>query len=161
MSEPASIAPEPNNYEFISSGTVSLSFSFIHESSSSSSGPNRRIHSCLYRPPGARPAKAFFCSPLFFFASSSRFHRGERHVKGHRTWFSMFSLALSDCCVYLQRRFRSVSPASPLLIVCQSGPRKRKADSGSPPLPDGPRFGRRPKQKALSANRRAGNSSTL
>ncbi|TNN40390.1 hypothetical protein EYF80_049435 [Liparis tanakae] len=86
-------------------------------------------------------------------AHQDRFHRGERHVKGHRTWFSMFALALTA----FSERLPGLSAPHCVSI----GPRKRKAGGGSPPLPDGPLSGRRPKQKAVSANRRAGNPSTL
>lgn len=124
---PASTAPEPNNYEVFFS---------------SFSRAERKIH---FSPASQPPA----CCP--FPRQNLPFPKETRTVPGS----PCFS-GLCDCCNYLQRRLWSVSPASLLLIVCQSSPRSGRQTA---PLPFQTAAGRRPKQKALRTNHSAPNSS--
>lgn len=132
---PASIAPEPNNYEFISSRSIF----FFFFSSSSCWLAEHRIHS---EPASAqRPASHFLPEKVPIPHDTQK-----AHVPGSPSFSG-----LSDCCIYLQRRLRSVSPASaPHCVSIQ--PQKRKADGS---LPFQTAAGRQPKQKAPSTNRRA------
>lgn len=103
---PASIAPEPNNY--ISSRSVF--FSSLVSRTEDSFQPCQRFSRCH--------------SPTW--KSSDTVKRGKKPSIPGSPCFS----GLSDCCIYLQRRLRSVSPAcAPHCVSIQ--PQKRKAD-GSP-----------------------------
>ena len=107
---PASIAPEPNNYEFISSR--SIFFFWLAE---------QRIHSC---PGSAQPAGIFSVKS----SDSTRRH------KSHCTWFSM--LFWPQWLLYLFTAAFVECLPSLCSSLCVNPAQKRKAD-GSPPLPDG------------------------
>lgn len=121
---PASIAPEPNNY--ISSRSFFF-FLWLAEP---------RTHSSLASayPAGIPPRGK----------SSATLKRSKNpSVPG-----SPCLSGLSDCCIYLQRRLRSVSPAcAPHCVSIQ--PRSGRQTA---PLPFQTTAGRPPKQKAGSAN---------
>lgn len=135
MSAPASIAPEPNNYEFISSRSVFFFFWLAEQ----------RIHS-------KRSQRTSLQALLHGEKSSDSTWDTKATVPGSPSFSG-----LSDCCIYLQRRLRSVSPASaPHCVSIQ--PRSGRQTA---PLPFQTAAGRQPKQKAPSANRKRGDSSTL
>lgn len=130
---PASIAPEPNNYEFISSRSIFFLLASWAEAPF----------------PSCRRAPRLAFSPWTFQNSQGD---TKATVPG-----SPCSSGLSGCCIYLQRRFWSVSPASaPHCVSIQ--PRSGRQTA---PLPFQTAAGRRSKQKALSANHEAENVSTL
>lgn len=119
----ASIAPEPNNYISSRSGF----FSLVSRTEDSFQPCQRlsRWHSPTWK-------------------SSDTVKRRKKPSIPGSPCFS----GLSDCCIYLQRRLRSVSPAcAPHCVSIQ--PRSGRQTA---PLPFQTAAGRRPKQKARSAN---------
>ena len=129
---PASIAPEPNNYEFISSGFF-LCWRPEHRTDSL---PRRRAARCR------SPRGKFRIPP----------GDGKAPVPG-----SPCRSGLSDCSIYLQRCSQRVSPASaPHCVSIQP-----RSGSHTRPRPFPTAAGRRPKQKAPVANHSAGGFSPL
>lgn len=112
MSAQASIAPEPNNYEFISKQELFFPSSWLAE---------QMIHSCL----AGEQTAGVFC-----VKSSDP----KRRHKSYSTWFSMFLwpqwLLYLFTAVFVER-LPSLGSS-----LCVNPAQKRKAD-GSPPLPDG------------------------
>lgn len=124
---PASIAPEPNNYEFISSSSRSIFFSSFYSTSSCCCCwlAEQRIHS----DPASeqRPAR-------HFLPAEKKSSRSARHTKSTRTWFSIF--LRPQWLLYLF----TAAFAERLASLCSSlcvNPAPEAEGRRLPPLPDG------------------------
>lgn len=130
---PASIAPEPNNYEFISSRSIFFLLASRTEDSFLLCQPAACCH---------------FLREKFTF-----------HKETQKPLYLVLHVSLASVIVvFIYSGVCGASPQPLLLIVCQSSP---EAEGRRPPLPFQTAAGRQPKQKALSANHRAAYLSTL